>query len=146
MLQLSDYLCTSAVMQGPHLCDFETWKEWKKSPIEEVKLKIRLEMEKAKSSSQRHSDSAADIAEGIMRSGLLYDSLRQHLSHALNKRQSKLQTLHKSNAQFFQVASVLVAQQMCLYPYPSYCYTICLPPDVFPADVSCTASNIVWVS
>lgn len=93
-------------MQGPHLCDFETWKEWRKLPSQEVKLKIRLEMEnaRAKSSSQRHSENAADIAEGIMRSGLLYDSLRQHLSHALNKRQSKLQTLQKSNAQLFQVA------------------------------------------
>ena len=91
-------------MQGPHLCDFETWKEWKKLSSQEVKLKIRLEMEKAKSSSQRHSDSAADVAEGIMRSGLLYDSLRQHVSHALNKRQSRLQTLHKTNAQLFQVA------------------------------------------
>ena len=103
MLQLSGYLFTFFFTQGPHLCDFETWKEWRKLSSQELKLKIRLEMEKAKSSSQRHSDNAADIAEGIMRSGLLYDSLRQHLSHALNKRQSKLQTLHKSNAQLFQV-------------------------------------------
>ena len=104
-----------AMVQGPHLCDFETWKDWKKLSSQEVKLKIRLEMEKTKSNSQRHSDNAADIAEGIMRSGLLYDSLRQHVSHALTKRQSRLQTLHKTNAQLFQVAFALAVQQLCLY-------------------------------
>lgn len=94
-------------LQGPHLCDFETWKEWKNSSSQERKLKLRLEMEKGKATAQRYLDNAADIAEGIMKSGLLYDSHKQHLTHALNKRQGRLQTGIQRNAHFLQVAFVI---------------------------------------
>lgn len=115
-------------LQGPHLCDFETWKEWKNSPSQERKLKLRLEMEKGRATAQRYLDNAADIAEGIMKSGLLYDSHKQHLTHALNKRQGRLQTYDKGvaqrNANFLQVASVIClgspAGILCYQPNCSY--------------------------
>lgn len=88
------------ILQDPNLCDFETWKEWKNATTENLKLKMRLEMEKCrKKGLQRHSENAADIAEGIMRSGLLYDSAKQHLSRALGARQTRLQSHEKTMAQ-----------------------------------------------
>lgn len=141
------YLICRTDLQGSHLCDFETWKDWKGSP-QEVKLKMRLEMEKGKANTQRYLDNAADIAEGIMKSGLLYDSHRQHLSHALNKRQGRLQNLDKSlaqqNAQLIQVASVI-----CLGSTSStLCYLLCYccsyPSWYFLAHMSCIASKLCW--
>lgn len=101
-------LLSCVVLQDPNVCDFETWKEWKHVSSQDLKLKMRLEMETGRmKSAQRQTHNAADIADAIMRSGLLYDSSKQHLGRALAKRQTRLQNQEKSmaqrQAQFLQV-------------------------------------------
>ena len=75
------------LLQEPNLCDFERWNAWKHLTSQEVKLKMRVEMETIrKKGSLRQLKDAADVAEGIMCSGLLYKSLKLHLAHALDAR------------------------------------------------------------
>ncbi|KAL3144125.1 hypothetical protein ABBQ32_003915 [Trebouxia sp. C0010 RCD-2024] len=102
---------TELLEQDPNVCDFETWKEWKHVSSQDLKLKMRLEMETGRmKSAQRQTHNAADIADAIMRSGLLYDSSKQHLGRALAKRQTRLQNQEKSMAQ--RQAQFLQLQQL----------------------------------
>lgn len=89
-----------AFLQDPNVCEFETWKEWKGCPSEEVKLKMRIEMETVrKKGSQCQRQDARAVAAGLVFSGLLYESHKQHLTRALVAFDQRLQNHDKILAQ-----------------------------------------------
>ena len=98
------------LMQEPNLCDFEQWKEWKALEPKQVKLKMRLDMEAAKKKgSHRRIENALEFGDKLLKSGLLYESTKQHLNRALLKHQAKQRKderrLAEHHTQFLQVDS-----------------------------------------